>query len=141
MHRLKARPVVGTGSQQSDLDKRSGVAAVEFAVIAPVFVVIFLGAMSAMVQINLKHALQVLSHSAAVEYGDSDLSRTDIEKRYELLGEQLGLKDPKFSIYRRTAGEQIFVVEASIPTNVNSPFDPPGLSGTITATSYVYRDE
>ena len=123
--------------QRRTLQSRSGIAATEFAVIAPVIAIIFVGSISAMAQISLRRNLQLVAYTAAAEVSNTSYSLADIESHYEGFATDIGIRDSDISISVHDG--RIYLVEATAPQSTNNPISTPGSAATLTARCYVYR--
>ncbi len=116
---------------------RSGVASVEFAVVAPVVVIIFLGSISAMAQISLRRNLQVVAYSAATEVSDASNTIPTVKSHFEDFADEIGVRNVNISISLHE--DRIYLVEATATQAGNNPIPSFGSSDSLTARCYVYR--
>jgi Flp pilus assembly protein TadG len=117
--------------------QRSGIAATEFAVVLPVVVIIFLGAISAISQISLRRNLQLVAYTAATGVSNSANSIPDIETHFEAFATDLGIRNADVSV--TVHEDRIYLIEATAPHAGNHPIQPPGSTGSLTARCYVFR--
>ncbi len=117
---------------------RSGIAAIEFAVVAPVIVAIFLGSISAMAQISLRRNLQLVAYSAAAEVSDTSNDLAAVEAHFENFAMDLGVRGMDLTI--TVHEDRIYLIKATAPQTGNNPIPPPSAtSNALTARCYVYR--
>jgi len=117
--------------------ERKGTAAVEFAVVAPVLVVIFIGGLSSLQHISVKHNVQMVCYMAAAELSNPNVTEAQIESHYESLGADVGVQD--FQITISDFGNQISVIRAHAPLSRNTPFRFYSTATEVSADCYVYR--
>jgi len=120
-------------------NKRHGVAAVEFAVAAPLLILIVFNGIEASHYVALRHSAKQISYAAATDIILTNDSDEDIEQRYENLAVASGFTNPTVTI--SDVPNQLASVVVTIPYNENSGFAKLFNQQDAISESFVYRGE
>lgn len=123
--------------QRANLRDRRGVAAVEFAVILPVLVIIFLGGIGVCHLINLKHQATFVAHSAALDAIKEVNLLSDAKSKATRLAAEAGLRNVTVNVSRSTS-EKV-KVEVIVPSDQNFSLNLPILPSSVKAEAFSYR--
>ncbi len=96
---------------------RRGIAAVEFAVVAPLITLIFIGGISSIQLISLKHQATLIASSAGISAMKPEKSFAVVEAEAESFAKAAGLKNVEVDV-RRTDHE-IVAIDVSMPVKEN----------------------
>ncbi len=119
-------------------DNRAGVAAVEFAMILPVIMLIFFACLQVSNVLSLQTNVTAISHQAALAVSKSNNTFQDVRDRYEMYAQSAGLKQLSVNLSRTNADTVEIVV--SIPAAPNSLLSAATDNRIVSHSSYVYRD-
>ena len=118
---------------------RKGVAATEFAVIAPVLILVVFGAIEVTHYISLKQAATRIGHAAAADVILTDDSYADIEQKSEQLASDVGIAGASITI--SNAADNLASVDVSVPLSANAIILNFFQGVDANAQSFVYRGD
>ena len=117
---------------------RHGVAAVEFAVIAPVIVLIFFGSISVINSIRIQNNATQIAYMAATQVTTSDEPFNVLESHFEALATTVGLVGADLSLVE--SDQDIVRVRVTVPAAGNTPI-PIASPSEFEANCFAYRNE
>lgn len=117
--------------------KRRGIAAVEFAVVAPLLVLVVFGGIEATHFISLQHSANQISYSVAADLVLTDKSVEELEQQYEQIAVDSGYANASVDI--TGAPNTIASVVVTIPYAENATLASLFSKSDAIGESFVYR--